>query len=64
MSFLWLNDDELEFMTGYRQREKQYKALAELAVPFKQRPKDGFPLVERWRYEGMKPARNKEPNYG
>jgi len=62
---LWLNDDELYETTGYRQRERQRRALAQMLIPFKVRPMDGFPLVERWRFEGNPTQRrNKEPNYG
>lgn len=49
---LWLDDDELTELTGYKLREPRYKALAELRVPFKRRPADGFPLVERALFDG------------
>lgn len=42
---LWLSADELIELTGYRQREPQKRALAQLGVAFKVRPADGFPLV-------------------
>jgi hypothetical protein len=38
---LWLTEDELIELTGYRQREKQRKALAELRVPFRAEPNFG-----------------------
>jgi len=44
---LWLSSDELIDYTGFRQREKQYTALAQLGTAFKIRPADGFPLVLR-----------------
>jgi hypothetical protein len=44
---LWLNEDELVELTGYRQRSRQRQALAELGVKFRTRPADGFPLVLR-----------------
>ena len=59
---LWLNDDELVELTGYRQRDRQKKALAELGVQFRTRPADGFPLVVRSQFEGPK-GRQREPNF-
>jgi hypothetical protein len=61
---LHLNEDELYEMTGYRQRKRQYAALAELRVPFKPRPADGFPLVERWRFQAPTAVKKSEPNFG
>lgn len=61
---LWLNDDEITELTGYKLREPRCKALAELGVSFKRRPADGFPLVERAQFDGsQKPQRKKEPNW-
>ena len=60
---LWLNDDELVELTGYRQREKQRRALAELRVPFKTRPADGFPLVARSQFQSQT-VKKSEPNFG
>lgn len=62
---IWLNDDELVELTGYKQREKQKRAIAELGLRFRTRPADGFPLVDRAQFEsGLtgKPAR-REPNW-
>ena len=68
MSRLWLNDDELIELTGYRRRDKQRVALAQMGVKFRSRPSDGFPLVERWQFEGdgklMRKERRTEPNWG
>lgn len=44
---LWLTEDELIELTGYKAQRKQKFALAELKIPFRSRPADGFPLVER-----------------
>lgn len=60
---LWLNDDELVELTGYRQRERQRRALAELRVQFRTRPSDGFPLVSRAQFDGA-PVKKSEPNFG
>lgn len=49
---LWLDDDELTTLTGYKLRSQRYEALAQLRVPFKRRPADGFPLVERALFQG------------
>lgn len=59
---LWLNDDELVELTGYKQREKQRRALAELRIAFKIRPADGFPLVARSQFVATS-ARKAEPNF-
>jgi hypothetical protein len=48
---LWLTPEELCELTGYRTSRKQKQALAELAVPFRSRPADGFPLVDRAFFE-------------
>jgi hypothetical protein len=63
---LHLTDDEIYEVTGYRQREKQKKALAELRIPFRSRPADGFPLVVREHYvsRDSKPVKRAEPNWG
>jgi hypothetical protein len=63
---LWLTEDELIELTGYRQREKQRRALAELRVQFRSRPADGFPLVARalFTVTDSKPVKRAEPNFG
>ena len=63
---LWLTDEELETLTGYKRRSLQRKALAELGVRFRSRPSDGFPLVDRSQFEtGQRDtARRKEPKWG
>jgi hypothetical protein len=61
---LWLTDDELIVLTGYRRTKEQRKALAELRVQFKSRPADGFPLVLRAQFDtGIKATKRQEPNY-
>jgi hypothetical protein len=66
---LHLNEDELYDVTGYRQRDKQKKALAELRIKFRSRPADGFPLVVREHYvnqgnESPKFLKRTQPNWG
>ncbi len=63
---LWLTDDELIELTGYRQVAKQRQALAELRVQFRSRPADGFPLVARALFTTIegKPTKRAEPNFG
>jgi len=62
---LWLNEDELVELTGYRQRERQRRALAELKVQFRTRPADGFPLVARSQFVATgAQGRKTEPNFG
>jgi len=53
---MWLNNDELKELTGYSQRDKQRRALAELGVKFRTRPADGFPLVDRSQFEHTAPG--------
>ena len=61
---LWLDDDELVTLTGYKQRAKQKAALARLGVRFRSRPADGFPLVERSQFQDLTgKARKAEPNW-
>jgi hypothetical protein len=63
---LWLTEDELIELTGYRQVTKQRQALAELRVQFRSRPADGFPLVARALFTSTdtKPTKRLEPNFG
>jgi hypothetical protein len=49
-------------LTGYRQRDRQKKALAELGVQFRSRPADGFPLVIRSQFES-KGRQGREPDF-
>ena len=61
---LWLNDDELVELTGYRQKDRQKKALAQLGVQFRSRPADGFPLVARAQFEVASKGRpTREPDF-
>lgn len=59
---LWLTDDELTELTGYKQRDKRLSALKDMGVKFRIRPADGFILIERHLFEGGK-QRKHEPNY-
>lgn len=56
---LFLNEDELYELTGFRQRKQQKLALAELSVPFRSRPADGYPLVARIHFEQTETPRKK-----
>jgi hypothetical protein len=61
---LWLTHEELVELTGYKRRELQRRALAEMSIQFRSRPHDGFPLVERAQFETLtKGARRREPNF-
>ena len=59
---LWLTEEELVELTGYRKKKLQREALASMSVPFRSRPGDGFPLVLRSTLEPLtKPQRRREP---
>jgi len=49
---LWLSKEELIELTGYKTASRQKRALAEMGLQFRSRPLDGFPLVDRWQFEG------------
>jgi hypothetical protein len=49
---LWLTKEELIELTGYKLSKRQKLALADMAIPFRSRSADGFPLVERAQFEG------------
>ncbi|MGH8200719.1 MAG: DUF4224 domain-containing protein [Steroidobacteraceae bacterium] len=44
---LWLTEDELVELTGYKRQERQRKALSDMGIPFRSRAADGYPLVLR-----------------
>ena len=44
---LWLTRPELEELTKYKTPRKWREVLAEMRIPFRVRPLDGFPLVLR-----------------
>lgn len=48
---LWLTPEELLELTGYKTSRRQKLALGELKIPFRSRPADGFPLVNRSEFE-------------
>lgn len=62
---LWLTEDELIELTGYKTKRKQREALGALRVAFRVRPQDGFPLVDRSQFEThpvlTRPTRRREP---
>jgi hypothetical protein len=60
---LWLTDDELETLTGYKRRSLQRRALSEMGVKFRSRPADGFPLVERGQFDKPVTKPRREPNW-
>jgi len=49
---LWLSKDELVELTGYKRTGRQKLALGQMGLRFRSRPLDGFPLVDRWQFEG------------
>lgn len=60
---LWLDEDEIMQLTGYRRRQKQYHELARQGVEFRARA-DGFPLVKRAQFENsLQPKRRREPDF-
>jgi len=61
---LWLNDDELEALTGKKQRAKQIAVLAQMRPPvkFRVRP-DSFPLVDRAQFEQNNTKPRRGPNF-
>ena len=65
---LWLDDNELHALTGYKNRAKQAAVLAKLRPPiqYRVRPHDSYPLVERAQFQGVqgRPKPKTEPNYG
>jgi hypothetical protein len=66
MSLIWLTCEELEELTGYKTKTRQAAALIQLGIPYRARPADGFPLVERRQFEGQKltgQRKPREPNW-
>jgi Domain of unknown function (DUF4224) len=49
---LWLSKEEVIELTGYKTVSRQKLALDRMGVTFRSRPLDGFPLVDRWQFEG------------
>jgi hypothetical protein len=49
---LWLSKEELIELTGYKRASRQKIALGQMGLKFRSRPLDGFPLVDRWQFEG------------
>ena len=62
---LWLSEDEIVELTGYKHRERQRRALADLGVKWRTRPADGFPLVDRSQFMegGLGKTKRREPNW-
>lgn len=65
---IWLTEDDVALLTGYRRHGWQRKALAKMGIEFRTRP-DGFPLVEREQFiqcqKSIYPARQRrrEPKF-
>ena len=49
---LRLSKEELIELTGYKRAGRQKLALGQMGLKFRIRPLDGFPLVDRWQFEG------------
>jgi hypothetical protein len=49
---LWLSKEELTELTGYKTASRQKLALGQMGLKFRSRPLDGFPLVDRWQFQG------------
>ena len=61
---LWLSQEELIQLTGYRRHSKQILVLAKLKIEFRCRPDDGFPLVNRAQFERAQGYnRRRAPNW-
>ena len=63
---LWLTPEELIELTGYKTSRSQKLALGQMNVKLRSRALDGFPLVDRWQFEGeiIRPKeRRREPNW-
>ena len=65
---LWLSKEELVELTGYKMASRQKRALTQMGLQFRSRPLDGFPLVDRWQFEGeiLRPPaalRRQQPNW-
>ena len=60
---LWLSKEEIIELTGYKRAGRQKLALTQMGVKFRSRPLDGFPLVDRWQFEGeiMRPRAGFRP---
>lgn len=61
---LWLTEEELFELTGYKTRARQRAALATMSVKFRSRPSDGYPLVERSQFETLTSTpKRREPRW-
>lgn len=61
---LWLDQDELVELTGYKRAKEQRAALSSLGIDFRTRPADGFPLVARAQFEQLTAGkRQREPDF-
>lgn len=64
---LWLTHEELVELTGYKTSRCQKRALGQMSIPFKSRPLDGFPLVNREQFSAytvLTPTRKRrEPHW-
>ena len=63
---LWLSKEEVVELTGYKHSTQQKLALAQMGIKFRSRAADGFPMVDRWQFEGevIRPRRKRRgPNF-
>jgi hypothetical protein len=59
---LWLSHEELVELTGFETKPKQRIALAKMNIPFRSRPNDGYPLVQRSLFTSLtKAEKRREP---
>jgi uncharacterized protein DUF4224 len=49
---LWLTAEELAELTGYKTARRQKVALGQMKIPFFSGAEDGFPQVDRRRFQG------------
>ena len=48
---LWLTDEELVGLTGYKTARRQKVALGQMRIPFFSSAEDGVPQVDRRRFQ-------------
>jgi Domain of unknown function (DUF4224) len=50
---LWLTDEELVQLTGYKTASRQKVALGQMRIPFFSSAADGFPQVDRRQFQSV-----------
>jgi Domain of unknown function (DUF4224) len=50
---LWLTDEELVQLTGYKTASRQKVALGQMRIPFFSSAVDGFPQVDRRQFQSV-----------